>query len=137
MRTQKGVWMRKRRWGGREETFSAEVEAEDVVEDAVASADREELERLVEVHGGRVVDGDLAGDDDEDAAARRGLAVERLDLVARLAAQCLQALQHGLWAHVLLFAHCQHALGLLWCAGTEMKGEKMRSEGEGRGKKQT
>lgn len=105
----------------KKEMFSAEVETEDVVEDAVASADREELERLVEVHGGRVVDGDLARDDDEDAAARRGLAVERLDLVDRLAAKALQLLQHGLRAHVLRVSHRQHALRLLWFVGGEKK----------------
>lgn len=109
--------------------LSAEVQAEDVVENAVASADREELERLVEVHGGRVVDGDLAGDNDEDAAARGGLAVERLDLVARLAAKLLQTLQHGLRAHKLLVSHCQHALRLLWGANGGTMG--------GRGKKKT
>lgn len=113
----------------KKEMFSAEVETEDVVEDAVASADREELERLVKVHGGRVVNGDLARDDDEDAAARRGLAVERLDLVDRLAAKALQLLQHGLRAHVLRVSHRQHALRLLWFVGGKKKSVKEKKGG--------
>ena len=99
---------------GDERKFSAEVETEDVVEDAIAAADREELERLVEVHGRCVVNGDLAGDNNKDAAARRRLAVKRLNLVGGLAAKCLQALQHSLRADVLFVSHRQHALRLLW-----------------------
>ena len=111
-----------RRTGGN----SAQVEGEDVVEDAPAAAYGEELERLVEVHRRCVVDGNLAGDNDENAARFGRLAVKALDLVLRLRAKRLQTLKNRLWALVQLLLHREHALGLLFSKQT--RDEKRKRE---------